>query len=76
MADVDGEAEGAGTSDADGWADRDGEAAVGDDRPADGVGDGVAHAASTLAVARMARRRRSGFIGGIVSRWARVARQP
>jgi len=76
MADAEGDADGAGTTDADGRADPDGDAVGGDEASADGVGDGVAHAASRLAVAMTTSGRRSGFIGDIVSRWARVARQP
>jgi len=59
----------------DGAADEEAELPDGDDGEV-GLGDGVAHAASRPTIARAGSPAWSGFIGLIVSRSCRVARQP
>jgi hypothetical protein len=63
-------------AEADAGAEAGGETAGGEDATVEGVGDGVLHAASSPARATTMSGRRIGFIGCIVGRSARVARQP
>jgi hypothetical protein len=71
---VAGLAEPAAVGDADATAVADGSAVV--SVPADGLGDGVEHAARSAAMSRRAHDRRGTGIGPIVDRSGRVAPQP